>query len=153
MSQNVELARRLMPPEGVDIAALKELGIEAVRAAYADFLHPDFEAEWPALATDEAIMWRPFQGPVKGIDAYFERYSEWVTAFDRWHLRPLDFIEVDEHRVLIPAELSVRTVHGGIETTADTGGIWTFEGGKLRRIEEYMIAGDAYRAAGLEPPS
>jgi hypothetical protein len=149
---NVELARRLMPPEGVDVAALKALGLDAVRAAYADVVHPDFEAEWPAMAGDQAIAWRPFQGPAKGIDAYFERYSEWVTAFDRWHMRPLDFIDIDDDRVLIRAELSVTTAHGGVETTVDTAGIWTFEDARLRRIEEYMNAADAYRAAGLEPP-
>lgn len=63
-------------------------------------------------------------------------------------LLPEQFIDVDEHRVIVMVRLEARGSASGIEVGGRSAHLWTEKDGKFLRLEVYDTKQEALRAAG-----
>ena len=133
MSQeNVEIVRRA-------IAALNRRGIDQVLTEADD---------------DFVIDWSNSIGPAKGVyrgEAEIRRFwRDLEDAFDVIEVRPPEFIEIGDDRVMIVGRTRVRGRGSGVSTEVAGAQLWTIRAtGKLGRIELYQSKAEALEAAGL----
>ncbi len=158
MSQeNVELARRLFP-DGQDLAATfaSPEARDTMRATFEPLVQPNFETVGDPgyqmlLGDPNAVSEDPTQltGFV-GIEGFLAIFSEWLSGWESWVLAPTRFIDVDEDRVLVLADVSGRSKAQQVELTIQIANVMTFgSNGRLRRLQLFLRAEDALEAAGL----
>jgi hypothetical protein len=148
--ENVELARRLYP-ERMDLAATfaDSEALEAVQAAFKPLVHPEFEIV--ADPRYQMLLGEPGEQLTVffGIDGFVSAFREWFSEWESWVVTPTDFIDVDDNRVLVVAEISGRSKAQQIDMTVQGGNVLTFGDGRLTRLELFFRRADALEAAGL----
>ena len=152
--ENVEIARRIFPGT-VDLAALLSNAdlLAATRAGIEPFVEPEFET----VGDPSAIPMGPIFGVedgargllAKGLDGFLDFWREWISAWESWNLGPPEFIDVDEHRVLVSYQVRARSKTDGVEVTIDGANLMTLRDGKLARLELFFNRENALKAAGL----
>jgi len=60
--------------------------------------------------------------------------------------KPQRFVEVGD-KVVVEAKVSGTTRRGGVQLEQDVAAVYTIEGGKIRRIEEFSDVVSAHAAA------
>jgi len=156
MSQeNVEIARRFYPAR-VDLAAVfaSPETLAALRAEFEPLVDPDFETvpdpRYQMLLGDPDEVEGPSSLAVfHGLDGFTGTFAEWLSGWDSWMFSPVEFIDVDESRVLVVADISGRSKAQQAEMTIRGGNLLTFGEGRLTRIELFLRQADALKAAGL----
>ena len=104
---------------------------------------------------DEEIEFRedprfPESGVYRGVEAarrYFEQFTE---SFDEFLLDGLEFVPVDDERVLVQFRLRMRGKGSGAPGEALPGWLWTVRDGRAVRIEAFLDRAEARQAAGLD---
>jgi hypothetical protein len=156
MSQeNVEMARRIYPT-GIDLAAAfaNPEALTALRTEYEPLVDPEFETvadpRYQMLLGGSDEVAGP-SGPATfhGLDGFIGTFAEWLSGWESWMVSPVEFIDVDESRVLVVADISGRSKAQQAEMTTRGGNLLTFGNGRLTRIELFFRKADALEAAGL----
>lgn len=130
---NLELVRRIYEVlDGDDVEALIELCAPDV-----EFVNPDDAIE---------------PGTRRGHDGVRQYFATFYESFERWEARPLRTVAIGD-RVVV--EIAA-TMHGrgtGLSMDTGIGHIWTIRDGKIARWQWFREPEQAFRAAGLDPPS
>ena len=102
-------------------------------------LAPDFE-----FVSNRDSVGMP--GRRAGVEAFFAAYRSYAEMWESYSLKPRQFVEVGD-KVLVEARLAGTTLRGGVHLEQEVAALYTFEGGKIRRIEEFSDPADARAAA------
>lgn len=143
MSQaNVEIVRGLYPEGGLELKRFVESDAAAAetRATLAPHVAPDFE--W---AGHRDVLAGP--DPSGGLDAFVESYREISQTFEDATLEPVEITAHGEN-VLVIARLSGRFARSDAPFAALGAAVYTFEDGKIKRVEEFTDLHRARAAAG-----
>jgi hypothetical protein len=153
--ENVEIARRIYPTR-IDLAPVfaNPKALAALRAEYEPLVDPEFETvadpRYQMLLGDpDGVAGPSGLATFHGLDGFVGVFAEWLSGWDSWMVSPVDFIDVDESRVVVVADISGRSKAQQVEMTTRGGNILTFGDGQLTRIELFFRQADALEAAGL----
>lgn len=141
MSANVDLVRAFFAGAPDDLAAAIEdpEWVRTTREGLTPLLAPDFE-----FVTVRESVGMPETR--RGMDAFFDAYRTYAEMWQSYTLRPERMVEVGD-RVVVEARISGTTRTGGVPLEQGVAAVYTFEDGKIRRIEEFSDVASAYEAA------
>jgi ketosteroid isomerase-like protein len=139
---NIELAQAFFAGNPDDlVAAVNDPDwIERVRSALGRMLTEDFEF----VTVRQSVG---FPGARKGVEGFFSAYRSYAEMWESYTLVPERFVEVGD-KVIVEAKISGTTRTGGVHLEQDVAAVYTFEGGRIRRIEEFSDVASAHAAAG-----
>ena len=123
--------------------------VDLVRRGYAAFSRGDIAATLDLIDEDIVITGQitPDGRPEQGREGLLSNVRRVAEAFRELSYEPLDLIDLEE-RVL--ARIRVSGIgREGIRTELNFGQVWTIEGGRAVRVENYTSWDDAVKAAGL----
>jgi ketosteroid isomerase-like protein len=140
-SANLELVRAFFAGNPDDlVAAVKDPDwVERVRQGLAALTTADFE-----FVSNRDSVGMP--GRREGVDAFIAAYRSYAEMWQSYSLKPERVVEVGD-KVVVEAKLAGTTHTGGVRLEQAVAAVYTFEGGKIRRIEEFSDPADAYAAA------
>jgi ketosteroid isomerase-like protein len=130
--------------------------LELARTGLRDFLRDNRANDF--FADDMVWDFSGFRGWVEdteyhGPHGFDEQMARWTAPFDDWAMEITEMIDAGGDDVL---GIGVQRGHlkgSGAVVEMPIAQIWTIRDGKLTRIRMFVDAPDAYRAAGIEPPS
>jgi ketosteroid isomerase-like protein len=114
--------------------------VDEQELASLDVWHPD--CVYVNSASD------PDPGIHRGIEAVRQQIWRWVEAYPDLQVEPLE-IQTNGNRAFVWVRFSGHGAESGVPIDMELAHVNTFEGGKLRRIEEYSDRADGLKAAGL----
>jgi ketosteroid isomerase-like protein len=132
--RNVEIVRRM-------IALGEHARAGGLTAVPLDLATEDFEIDLSRRVFNPET-YRGFEGWVRLTDEMREVWAE-------WHVIPERIVASGDRVVSIEA-VRGRGRGSGLETEGRYGSIWTFEDGRVRRVEVGLEPEEALRALGLE---
>ena len=140
-SGNVELVRAFFAGAPDDlVAAIEDPDwLRAAAEALDPLLAPDFE-----FVTVSQSVGMP--GTRKGVEGFFAAYRTYAEMWESYTLKPERFVEVGD-KVVVEAKISGTTLTGGVQLEQDVAAVYTFENGRIRRIEEFSDPASAHAAA------
>ena len=122
------------------VAAIEDPAwVEAATEGLRPLLAPDFE-----FVTVSQSVGMP--GTRKGVDGFFAAYRAYAEMWQSYSVRPERFVEVGD-KVLVEARISGITRTGGVPLEQDVAAVYTFDDGRIRRIEEFSDVASAHAAA------
>ena len=138
---NLELAKAFFAGNPDDLVAAVEdpAWVEGVRAGLEQLLTPGFE-----FVTVRQSVGMP--GARKGVDGFIAAYRSYAEMWESYTLRPKQFVEIGD-KVVVEAKISGTTRTGGVQLEQDVAAVYTFEDGRIRRIEEFSDVASAHAAA------
>ena len=141
MSRNLELVHAFFAGAPEDLAAAIEdpAWVATAREGLAPLLAPDFE-----FVTVRQSVGMPEAR--RGVDGFFDAYRTYAEMWESYTLEPERLVEVGD-RVVVEARISGTTRTGGVPLTQQVAAVYTFEDGKIRRIEEFSDVASAHAAA------
>lgn len=153
MSQeNVEIARTLYPGEIDLVAAFADPKLLA--EVFAGAIHPDFEAVFearniPMGPAGVETVGNTRQPTVHGLNALVQAWQEWLSAWEAWVIKPTDFVEAGEERVLVLMEVRARSKTHQVEMPLEGANLLTIQDKQVARLEMFLNQNEAAKAAGL----
>ena len=90
----------------------------------------------------------PDPGIHRGLEAIRKQFERWVETYPDLRVEPLEVL-VNADRVFVWAQWSGHAAGSGAPVEMKMAQVWTVEGGKIRRGEEYFDRAEALEAAGL----
>jgi ketosteroid isomerase-like protein len=144
-SPNVELLKELQF-DGADFVELMETGPAELPTEALAVLAPDFEVRFVPASIGENPSYR-------GLEGFLEGWRDWLAPWASYHLEVEDFIEVGDDMVVTLARVHAKTQRDGVAVEHAPAAVWTFEGGKVVRVEFYLNREEAFEAAGLDASS
>jgi ketosteroid isomerase-like protein len=103
-----------------------------------------------ALAhADPKIAWNPTQeGQAEGITAVRATMERWEDSFEDLEVTYEEIIDAGD-RVIVKTHVSGRGRGSGVEVNTRSYMLWTLQGKKVLRMDEFTERADALEAAGL----
>ena len=140
--KNIELVRAFFAGAPDDLVAAIEdpEWVERAREGLAPLLAPGFE-----FVTVGQSVGMP--GRRKGVEGFFTAYRAYAEMWESYSLKPERFVEVGDN-VVVEAKISGTTRTGGVPLEQAVAAVYTLDGGKIRRIEEFSDVASAHEAAG-----
>jgi hypothetical protein len=154
--ENVEMVKRLYPgPVDVAVALSDPEILEAIRVEIELLMHSDFET-----VGDPANIFRFGGSGVEivegssrqvayGFEGLASMWDDWLSAWESWVATPIDFIDVDESRVLVVLDIRARSKTAQVEVPIEGANLLTLRDGKVARVELFLRREEALQAAGL----
>jgi ketosteroid isomerase-like protein len=138
---NLDVVRAFFAGNPGDLVAAVEDAewLESVRQGLASLTTADFE-----FVSNRDSVGLP--GTREGVEAFIAAYRAYAEMWQSYSLKPERFIEVGE-KVVVEAKIAGTTRTGGVPLEQDVAAVYTFEGGRIRRIEEFSDPADAHAAA------
>ena len=138
---NVELVRAFFAGNADDLVAAVENPewVETVRQGLPALITPDFE-----FVSNRDSVGLP--GARAGVESLLAAYRAYAEMWESYSLEPRRFVEVGD-KVVVEAKIAGTTRTGGVPLEQVVAAVYSFEGGKIRRIEEFSDPADAYEAA------
>jgi ketosteroid isomerase-like protein len=126
---------------------------ELTRFAY-DWFNREKEPPPIWLPDGEFINARedPDHATSRGIDAIRKQNQGWFDSYPDLHLEPLE-VRANGDRVFAWVRFTGHGAESGAAMEMELAHVATFEGGKLRRVEEYSNRAEALAAVGLASES
>jgi ketosteroid isomerase-like protein len=127
--------------------------VELVRETCATWSHGDLEATLALIHPD--AHWEPsgrFIGSGRTYHGHAGVQEFWALFREPWtdiSLEPVEFIEVDETRLLTRTRFRGTGRASGIVTETELYVLWTVDGGKVSRYQSFAERDQAIEAAGL----
>jgi len=84
--------------------------------------------------------------PQRGVEGFLEAYRIYADMWASYQVRPQRFTEHGD-KVLVEGKIAGITRHDGVWLEQDVAAVYTFENGKIRRIEEFSDLPSANEAA------
>jgi ketosteroid isomerase-like protein len=139
---NVELVRALLPDPGADLAEL--IRDEDRFAAALDAVVGMFDP-----AVESVPAWRGAGATYTGIDGFREMWLDWLEPWSSYHVQVDEMIELEDSVVVLVRDRGLR--HGmNAEVELISGSLWTFNDGKVVRVEFYANREELREAVGLD---
>jgi len=113
--------------------------VEQAREGLAPLLAPGFE-----FVTVSQSVGMP--GRRTGVEGFFAAYRTYAEMWESYSLKPERFVEVGD-KVVVEAKIAGTTRRGGVSLEQAVAAVYTFEGGRIRRIEEFSDVASAHAAA------
>ena len=107
-----------------------------------DFLHHDFTLVITSSLLDEGV----YTGPREA----WRGWHAWLSQWSSWEYDPKEFVELDDGRIAVLIDIRGISRSTGIELAAESGNVWEFEGGLVRRLDLYARREDMLRDLGLD---
>ena len=85
-------------------------------------------------------------GAKRGVEGFLTAYRAYAEMWEAYSLRPKEFVEVGD-KVVVEAKIAGTTRTGGVHLEQDVAAVYTFEDGRIRRIEEFSDLASAHEAA------
>jgi ketosteroid isomerase-like protein len=141
---NLELAKAFFAgnPDDLVAAVNDDEWVETVRSALAQILTPDFEF----VTVSESVG---MPGSKRGVEGFLTAYRAYAEMWESYSLRPQQFVEVGD-KVVVEAKIAGTTRTGGVHLEQSVAAVYTFENGRIRRIEEFSDLASAHQAAKAE---
>ena len=138
---NLELARVLIPPEGIDWGSVSQsrMAEDEFVARVKDLLSDDFETVWRHTAGESELT--------AGMDAMLEALRRVGQSFETMIAVPERFIDLDGS-VLVLVQRRGRTVTG-LDFDEPGAALYVFEGGCMTQMMLYSNQALALTDAGL----
>jgi hypothetical protein len=139
--ENVEILRRLIPPEEVDVAALlrDDSLFDQMRTA----LEPFFDPEGEAVA-----LWEPGETRTYvGAEGLRRLWLDWLEPWASYHVHVEKLIDRGDRVVALIRDVA-RRHDTDAEVEIKAGSIWTLKDRKVVRVE-FSPREQALEAAGL----
>jgi len=140
-SANLNLVQAFFAGNPDDLVAAIEdpEWVERVRQGLEELLAPDFEF----VTVRQSVG---FPGARKGVEGFFTAYRAYAEMWESYSLKPERFVEVGDN-VVVEAKIAGTTRTGGVQLKQDVAAVYTFESGRIRRIEEFSDVASAHTAA------
>jgi ketosteroid isomerase-like protein len=90
----------------------------------------------------------PRRTSYRGREQWAEFLDTWTGDFD-WALELEQLIDAGDGRVVVISLQRATGKASGVPVELRMGGIWTVEGGRVIRVENFLEPADALQAAGL----
>jgi hypothetical protein len=156
--EGMELARRLYSNEPIDLVSVfsDPALLEGMRSQFEPFLQPDFVTvgdpsqvglEWEGR--EAAGPGGPSRPTATGIEGFLTFWRDWLSNWESWVVRPAEFIDVDEQRVLVLLDVKARSKSQQIELPLPSANLLTIREGKVARLELFTTQAEGRKAAGL----
>ena len=130
---------------------MSQENVELVRAAYERFNAGD-RAPSPELwhSDCEYVSDRrdPDPATYRGLAAITRVFHSWVDAYPDLRVEPLEILASGQ-RVFVWTRFSGHGAGSGVPIDMERAQVWTLEGGKIRRAEEYFDRAEGLEAVGL----
>ena len=138
---NLELVRTFFAGAPDDLVAAVEdpEWVELARAGLEPLLADDFE-----FVTVSQGVGLP--GARKGVDGFITIYRAYAEMWEFYSLKPQRLVEVGD-KVVVEAKIAGTTRRGGVALEQQVAAVYSFEDGKIRRIEEFSDVASAHAAA------
>ena len=138
---NLELAKAFFAGNPDDLVAAIEdpEWVELVRSALGQMLTADFEF----VTVRQSVG---FPSTKRGVEGFFTAYRAYAEMWESYSLRPEKFLEVGD-KVVVEAKIAGTTRTGGVELTQNVAAVYSFEDGRISRIEEFSDLASAHEAA------
>jgi ketosteroid isomerase-like protein len=138
---NLDLVRAFFAGAPDDLVAAVEdpEWVEIARQGLGPLLAPDFE-----FVTVRESVGMP--GARRGVEGFFTAYRAYAEMWQSYSLNPERFVEVGD-KVVVEAKISGATRRDGVPLEQHVAAVYTFEDGKIRRIEEFSDVASAHAAA------
>ena len=94
----------------------------------------------------------PDPGVHRGLAAIRKQFKSWVDIYPDLRVEPRE-IRVNGDRAFVWAHWTGHAAGSGAPVEMEMAQVWTVEGGRFRRGEEYFDRAEGLAAAGLEPLS
>jgi ketosteroid isomerase-like protein len=138
--------------------AMSEENVEIVRRAHAEF-QAGLSSGNPAAAFDSGTIAPDFEWIIPaegaGLRAVYRGRKEWIEFirtwtedFD-WSIELEQAIDAGDGRVVVTTHQRAVGRGSGVPVDLRMGGLWTVDGGKVVRAENFFDPADALKAAGL----
>ena len=142
--ENVEFVKAVAPPSGTELTSIfaDAAGTAERLEAMAPFFHAEFEfeAHGGALAATAG----------SGLQELVEAWRDWTQPFETWRTEVEEFVDVDDHRVLVLIRDHVRPRGGDAEIESLGCNLWTLRDGKVARLDFYPTRSQGLEAAALK---
>jgi ketosteroid isomerase-like protein len=86
-------------------------------------------------------------GRFTGFEGFRQWVSQWEEAWEEISYEPLDFIEVDDCRLVVRTRVTGRGAGSGLETDREFGYLYAISDGRATRFHLYDSAERAVEAA------
>jgi hypothetical protein len=136
---DVELVRSLLPPPGVDLAAVVR-DDELVRG-YLDHAAPHIDPAFECVAD-----WGGECTSYHGLDGLRSLFLDWTAPWTTYHSEAERFEDLGD-RVLVLVRDSGRRADSDREVAILAGSVWSFSAGKILRAEFYARRDEALLSA------
>jgi len=148
--ENVEVAKALFPAP-LDLAAVfaTSEALDAARLHFEHLVDPSFVTVHDPSAAALGIGNPTVNGTTEGIEGFIALWRDYLSAWDSWVVTPIDFVDIDDERVLVLLDYDGRSKTHGAEITLAGGNLLEMSDGKLTRLALFFKRKDALAAAGL----
>ena len=142
---NLDLARAFFAgnPDDLVAAVRDPEWVEIVRSGLGRLLTDDFEF----IIVRQSVG---MPSTRRGVDGFFDAYRAYAEMWQSYTLRPVRFVELGD-KVVVEARISGTTRTGGVQLEQDVAAVYSFEGDRISRIEEFSDVASAHDAAGASP--
>lgn len=107
-----------------------------------EFLHDDFTLVITSSLLDEGV----YRGPREA----WRGWKQWLGQWSSWEYEAKEFIEVDDTRIAVLIDIHGTSRSTGIELDAESGNVWEFEDGLVKRLALYGHRDEMLRDLGLD---
>jgi ketosteroid isomerase-like protein len=134
------MSRETLPPDNVE---------DLIRWGY-HWFNREKEPSPTWLPDGEFVNARedPDYATYRGIDAIRKQHQGWFDSYPDLRVEPLE-IRVNGDRVFVWTHFSGHGADSGAAMTMELAHVFTLEGQKTRRLEEYLDREEALEAVGL----
>jgi ketosteroid isomerase-like protein len=138
--ENVDLVRRSMFQEGLDLAAITKSG-NLADALNVSAMAPDLEVAFvtPAVGSTE----------YRGLEGFLEGWADWMDPWASFEVRVEEFLDAGE-RVVVFVTLTGQTEHDGVRIDQPAAAVLEVSDGLIRRVEFHLDRREALEVAGLD---
>jgi ketosteroid isomerase-like protein len=128
---------------------MSEENLEMVRRSYAAYLRGDIQAMLadadPHLITCRAPP-QPDAGIWHGPEGFLEAFANWVEGFDEFTVAAEEVIDANDAQVVVRFHQRAVGSQSRVPVEADFWQVYTFEHGKVVRLDIYASEGQALQA-------
>jgi uncharacterized protein len=134
---------------------MSQENVELVRGLYARWSDGDFSTR---DAFDPGVEFARIGGEVVsgpggpgrwyGLDEMWRAVAEWLSLWEEFHVAAEDFIEVDDHVVVLSRQ-TARGKLSGTPVERQLAEVFTLRNGRIVRWEAYWDRTEALKAVGL----
>ena len=139
--QNIEAVRQIF--EGVNQELLEAMAESpTLRAAFEHYFAEDLEWVMVEARNGRAMTYRGMDGAIEAMVAHLKPWTEYRHLAGR-------YIDAGD-KVVVLAHESGRARTGEQRLDSDVGGVWSFRGAKIARVEHFQSHEQALSAAGID---
>lgn len=121
--------------------------MDIVRRIYEEWSHGDFSnGEYYAGDVEFDMVDWPAPARSRGVAAMAQTWITSLAAWQDFRSIPTEFVDCGR-RVLVLNHIEARGRESGVDVSADTASVFTFEGGKVVRLALHWDVDAARRAA------